>query len=86
MGCDASRSFCPGRCLYRGLRVLSELGWAGLKDGQGAPPFWPRVLDSRLRGNDGGRIGQMGCDGPRRFVPMVVCIGDCACCLNRRLG
>ena len=27
-------------------------------------------------------IAQMGCDAPRRFVPIVVCIGDCACCLN----
>ena len=32
------------------------------------------------------QITQMGCDAPRRFVPMVVCIGDCACCLNRGLG
>ena len=31
------------------------------------------------------QMAQMGCDAPRRFVPMVVCIGDCACCLNRGL-
>ena len=31
------------------------------------------------------QIAQMGCDAPRPFVPMVVCIGDCGCCLNRGL-
>ena len=52
-----------------------------------APPLCPdgclcrglRVL-SELRIT---LIALMGCDAPRRFVPMVVCIGDCACCLNR---
>ena len=31
------------------------------------------------------QIALMGYDAPRRFVPMVVCIGDCAFCLNRGL-
>ena len=37
-----------------------------------AVPFCHGVLDSRLRGNDGGgeRIARMGCDAPRRFVAM----------------
>ena len=42
---------------------LSELGWAGLEDGLGWPPCrFSRILDSRLRGNDGGggRIARMG--------------------------
>ena len=28
----------------RGLRVLSELGWVGLKDGQDAPPLYPPFI------------------------------------------
>ena len=88
MGCDAP-PLCPDGCLYRGLRVLSELGWAGLKDGQDAAPLCPdgclyrglRVLsEPRIT-----LIAQMGYDAPRPFVPMVVCIGDCGCCLNRGL-
>ena len=31
------------------------------------------------------RIGVMGYDAPRPYVPIVVCVGDCARCLNRGL-
>ena len=27
----------------------------------------------------------MGCDAPRPLIPVVVCVGDCARCLNRGL-
>ena len=37
-------------------------------------------LNRRLR-----RFSQMGCDASRPFVSMVVCIGDCGCCLDRGL-
>ena len=57
--------------------------------GYDAPPLCPDgCLYRGLRVLSEPRIGviaQMGCDAARPFVPMVVCIGDCACCLNRGL-
>ena len=45
-----------------------------------AVPFCHGVLDSRLRGNDGGggRIARMGGMAHRRFVALVVWAGGCA--------
>ena len=84
------RAFFPGRCLDGDCAfclnrapwppgaltlALSRRAGEGTVVVGGGGLFEPRI----------GVIALMGCDAPCRFVPMVVCIGDCGCCLNRGL-